>query len=235
MEIDTVWRWEDCPPVTKADTAVVFDVLRATTSMVYAAAAGVVAIRPVDTVEEARRYQARYPGWWLAGERANLRPAGFDRGNSALEWSDPVPPGTQVVWTTTNGTRALSAVREAGQVITGAFVNAGAVAEHLGRVDAARSVLVAAGTKGGFSLEDWLAAGAVAEALGEWATWTDATRAAVLAFRAAKDRLYSIIQSGTHARALEAMGLGEDVRYAAMMSSLHLVLVRGEDGCLRPQ
>lgn len=202
MQIDTVWRWQDCPTLTASDTAVVLDVLRATTSMAYAAAAGVSVIRPVNTVEAARAYQEAHPGWWLAGERENLRPAGFDRGNSALDWSEPVPPGTQVVWTTTNGTEALSRVRDAGHVLTGAFVNVRAVAGRLGQLASPRAVLVAAGTRGNFSLEDWVAAGAVAEELGASCNWTDATRAAVLAFRAAQHSLYERLREGTHARAL---------------------------------
>src|SRR5919201_7009620 len=69
--------------------AVVVDVLRATTTIVHALAAGCVAVRPCATVEEARALADRLPAGkvLLGGERQGLPLQGFDLGNSPREYT----------------------------------------------------------------------------------------------------------------------------------------------------
>src|SRR2546428_518074 len=69
--------------------AVVMDVLRATTTMIHALAAGCDAILPCATVEEARGRADHLPAGkvLLGGERDGLPLPGFDIGNSPREYT----------------------------------------------------------------------------------------------------------------------------------------------------
>ena len=108
-------------------TVVVFDVLRATSSMITGLAHGVARFFPVKTVEAAREWKKRKPDLLLAGERHGVPPPGFDLGNSPSEFKNV--RGQQIIITTTNGTAALEQVRDAKTVLLGALVNVAALAE----------------------------------------------------------------------------------------------------------
>src|SRR5262245_53129124 len=99
--------------------AVVIDVLRATTTIIHALAAGCSAVIPAAEVEEARERAGRMLAGkvLLGGERDGRPLPGFDRGNSPLEYTPAACRGTTLVLTTTNGTRALLRAAEAERVL----------------------------------------------------------------------------------------------------------------------
>lgn len=144
-------------------TVVVVDVLRATTVMVHALAAGCKAIIPCGEVEEARAIAAGLPDGsaLLAGERQGLPIAGFDLGNSPGAYTPEVCRGKTLVMTTTNGTRAILASLEADHVFVAAFPNLLATA-HAVNEDPREVHVVCSGTDGWISLEDAILAGALA-------------------------------------------------------------------------
>ncbi len=144
------------PPGALAGTlAVVVDVLRATTVMVHALDAGCEAIIPCAEIDEARDVAARLPAGTalLGGERAGLPIPGFDLGNSPSSYTPERCRGKTLVMTTTNGTLAILACREAERVWIGAFVNATALARAIPAVGLPVRI-VCAGTDGEPSLED---------------------------------------------------------------------------------
>src|SRR5437660_4212565 len=97
------------PGRLKGSVAVVIDVLRATTTIVYALGAGCTAVRPCAEIDEARALAATLPkrSTLLAGERDGKPIKGFDLGNSPREFTPKKCKGKTVVFTTTNGTRAI--------------------------------------------------------------------------------------------------------------------------------
>lgn len=141
------------------------DVLRASTTIATALANGAARVRPVTGIDEARTVAASLGNALLGGERGGVRIAGFDLGNSPLEYSRDRIAGRPLVITTTNGTAALAACRSAREVLVGAIVNSGAVAAAVRRLAAATGTndvhLVCAGTDGAPSGEDLLGAGAI--------------------------------------------------------------------------
>lgn len=147
--------------------AVVIDVLRATTTMIHALAAGCRAVWPVEEVEEARRIAdgMRAGRVLLGGERDGVPLPGFDLGNSPREYTCARCKGTTLVLTTTNGTRALLRATAARTLIAG-FVNYSAVCEQLGEEQRPIDI-VCAGYRGEVALEDTLLAGALVEYLCE--------------------------------------------------------------------
>ena len=110
-------------------TAVVFDVLRATSSIITGLASGVEAIIPVRSMQEARARKLKDPDLLLAGERGGLPPEGFDLGNSPKEFEKF--EGRRIVMTTTNGTAAIESVQKASKVLIGALLNLDALAGYL--------------------------------------------------------------------------------------------------------
>jgi 2-phosphosulfolactate phosphatase len=155
------------PGSLQGGVAVVVDVLRASTAIVYALAAGSDAVIPCQEIEEAEAIAARLPlgSALLAGERGSLPIPGFHLGNSPREFVSESCAGKTVVMTTTNGTRAILASRGADQVYVASFANLSATADQLADQFQKRGrgsiQMICSGTEGFISLEDSLLAGAL--------------------------------------------------------------------------
>ena len=141
--------------------AVAIDVLRATTTILHALAAGCICVRPCAEVEEARVLAGNLPAGkvLLGGERGGKPLPDFDLGNSPREYTSARCKNTTLVFTTTNGTRALLRAAEAERVLVAAFVNFSAVCEQL-RQDKRPVHIVCAGTENEITMEDTLLADA---------------------------------------------------------------------------
>ncbi len=153
------------PDALAGGRVVVIDVLRASTTIIYALQAGAKAVIPCQEIEEARRIAAGFSPneKILGGERGGVPIEGFDLGNSPDEYTPQRVRGKTVVFTTTNGTRALLHAKRAKQIVIGAFVDATAVVQHLkGQEDVH---LLCAGTDGQPTDEDIMLAGMLVEKL----------------------------------------------------------------------
>jgi 2-phosphosulfolactate phosphatase len=153
---------------------VVFDVLRATSTIMTALANGAARILPVSDISDALRIRAKYPAALLAGERDGVRilsaqsgGVDFDLGNSPREFTPERIVGRDIIITTTNGTRALQSCCGARLVLAGAWLNLTALAKRLRNEQASRLVIVCAGTYEEAAYEDILAAGALSDLLWE--------------------------------------------------------------------
>ena len=157
-----------------APTGLVIDVIRATTTICQALAAGYGRIFCAAEVEEARALRDALGGGVLGGERHAVRIPGFHLGNSPREYQEPA--GEILVLSTTNGTRAVvAAAQRCERVFIASLLNLSAV------VEAAREagddvVVVCAGVQGTLALDDAYVAGRIVELLG-WER-TDAAEAA---------------------------------------------------------
>ena len=151
-----------------ADTAVVIDVIRATSSMVEALANGARAIYPTVSTEDAIKLANSLgrEDTLLCGERKGLKIEGFDLGNSPREYTRDRVGGKRLVMSTTNGTRAFAATHGAGRTVALSFLNLGAVVDELAGTGGEIAV-VCAGKDGRFSLDDAFCAGLFLELLGQ--------------------------------------------------------------------
>jgi len=135
---------------------VVVDTFRASTTIAVLVWKGARVV-PVASVEEAATAEMDF----RIGERGSAKVAGFDFGNSPTEiLGSEIPPGSTVALSTTNGTRVVDAARGARTILTGAFVNAGILAEELAGAayDGAEVVVVGCGWEGRRASEDEAAA-----------------------------------------------------------------------------
>ncbi len=157
---------------------VVFDVLRATSSIVTALANGACEIIPVCEIAEAVALRQARPDLLLAGERNGRRilraqtgSVDFDLGNSPREFTRERVAGRSIAMTTTNGTRALQACRGARRLLVGSFLNLSAVTDWLARDRTERLLIVCSGTHEEAAYEDVLGAGALCDAV--WAQFAN--------------------------------------------------------------
>jgi len=152
------------PEEMVGQVVVVIDVLRASTTIIHALEASAREVLPCIEVNEARQAAAQLgPDVLLGGERKGLPIEGFDLSNSPDDYTPDRVAGRTVVFTTTNGTRAMDRCRLAGRVLIGAFVNAEAVCLELAGYD--RIHLLCAGTRGRVGDDDLLLAGLLVERL----------------------------------------------------------------------
>ncbi|MFN9721298.1 MAG: 2-phosphosulfolactate phosphatase [Planctomycetota bacterium] len=147
-------------------TAVIIDVLRASSTIITALANGATAVAPCSNPEEARAIREQRPAGTtlLGGERGGVRIDGFDYGNSPAEYSRERVADKLLSFTTTNGTRALLSSRNAQTILIGAFLNRAAIISRL-KSESSAIHLVCAGTDGVITGEDVLFAGAVVDDL----------------------------------------------------------------------
>jgi 2-phosphosulfolactate phosphatase len=165
-------------------TALVVDVLRASTTVVTACAAGCRQIIPVgDTATALERRRGFADGTaLLAGERDGEPIAGFDLGNSPLEYTAERVGGRTIILTTTNGTAAMMAAGAAAAAGVAALTNLGAAARWAAAQGRDVTVLCS-GEKGGLSLEDTVCAGLLVDHLASMDAAVDPTDAATAARR----------------------------------------------------
>lgn len=195
---------------------VVFDTLRASTTIAAALAAGAREVRVFETVEEARAAAAEFgDGALLAGERGCVRIEGFELGNSPREMTAAAVSAKVIFMTTTNGTRAIAAARDAAEVLVASLVNAGATAAWLKKQGRAVTCLCA-GTGGRRAPEDELAAEHLGGLLSSARPFQPMS----------PEEVFRLLAETEGGRNIAAAGLGKDIEFAAHADCLNVVCRR---------
>jgi 2-phosphosulfolactate phosphatase len=249
MQIEVVLSPAEFPAVAARDlgatTCVVFDVLRATSSMLTALDHGAEEIIPVSEIAEALAIKERRPDVLLAGERQGLRigkeltgSVDFDFGNSPRDFTPEKVTGKTIAWTTTNGTRALRACIRGEMVLLGGLVNLQSVADILSQLRPPHLLLVCAGTFEEAAFEDLFAAGALIDSVARPARTGELNDSAQIVWRAYRQTAgdpEALITSSLNARRLLANpDLAPDVPLCLRRDSIHLNAGLMNDGTVRP-
>lgn len=215
------------PRELKGKTVVVLDILRATTNIVSALANGCKEIVPALTIEEALSLAEKMEKntFLLGGERKRKQITGFDLGNSPLEYKTETVSNKIIILTTTNGTKAIMQASLARNVLIGSLLNGAAVAEYCLYLDA-DLVILCAGTKGLFSLEDSIAAGYLVDYLvGKNITvqLDDLAIALRELYKNYSGRILEPLALSENGRSLLAMGRKADLDFAAQVNLYQIV------------
>jgi len=196
-----------------AATMVVVDVLRASSAICTAFAHGASSIIPVAEAQAARELKSQ--GFLVAAERDGKVLDFADFGNSPFNFTRETVQGRSVVYSTTNGTKAIHMASIGKEVIVSSFLNFSATAAYLGR-HAEKVVVFCSGWKGRFSLEDAVYAGALADKLINeygFSTICDSAIAAMDVWQLAKPDLVGYIQKAAQRSRLRNMGLDDVIEF----------------------
>ncbi|MEO6524037.1 MAG: 2-phosphosulfolactate phosphatase [Mucilaginibacter sp.] len=192
---------------------VVIDIFRATSSICYGIDNGAEAIIPVAKVEECAAYREMGLDYLLAAERDGAVVDGFDFGNSPFSYTKEKVAGKTIVLTTTNGTHALHMSIKAKQIVIGSFLNLTSLCNWL-KTQNENILLVCAGWKNNFNIEDTVFAGAVADQLQELDyKWDDATIAANDMYSLAKPDLGAYLSKTSHGERMKQLGILDDIAF----------------------
>ncbi len=213
---------------------VVFDILRATSTIVTALANGAEAIIPVAEIPDALALRRQRPEILLAGERDGLRiRAGlsggvdFDLGNSPREFTAERVHGKTIALSTTNGSRALRACASARSVIVGSLLNLHATAEYLRQKTPGQWLLVCSGTGSEAAYEDVLGAGALADLLWDACSDGEIADSAHIARQIYNQNRNDLLKAAEHCRngrrLLAIPELRDDVRWCFERDRFQLV------------
>ncbi len=213
---------------------VVFDVLRATSTMTTAMAAGAKQIHFFASSDEALAARQHHPDALLCGEKGCLKVPGFDLGNSPLEFNSQRIAGRRILMSTTNGTRAIHSARMARRLFAGSLLNAQATAAALA-ANTDDIILLCAGTDGAPAFEDMIGAGAVISELTKTAAkkkllMSDLAWAAYYAFCGAESDIQSALLVARGAQNLVAAGLSPDIQHCCRLNALPTVVpINGDE------
>lgn len=192
---------------------VIIDIFRATSSICYGIENGAEAIIPVSQVEECSAYREKGLDYLLAAERDGKVVDGFDFGNSPFSYTTEKVAGKTIVLTTTNGTHALHLSRSAKKIVIGSFLNLTALSNWLKNQNE-NILLVCAGWKNNFNLEDTLFAGAVVDQLKDNGfELDDAAIAANDLFQIGKTDINQYLKKTSHGERLKKLGIEKDIEF----------------------
>lgn len=213
------------PDEHSESVVVIIDVLRATSAICNAFENGAEKIIPVTDVEEARAYKER--GFLVAAERDGYVLDFADFGNSPYNFTREKINGRTIVYSTTNGTGIINRSKTAYMTVIGSFLNLSSVTAFLESQN--RDVLLlCAGWKDRFNLEDSICAGAIAEKLlksKRFHTICDSTYAAIDLWSLAKNDVTAYIEKAAQRSRLRDKDLDDCIPFCMTPDSSEVIPV----------
>jgi 2-phosphosulfolactate phosphatase len=208
----------------KGMTVIAIDVLRASSTIATALNNWARAIVPVADTGAATKIASNLDqsSYLLGGERGGNKIQGYHLGNSPLEYTQDAIEGRTVIFTTTNGTVAISKARSAEHLVVGSFLNAERVIEFV-RQAGLDVTIICAGWRNRVSLEDTLCAGLLLHRLWNGREPSNASDSAHIAFTQYvhdKENLDTALRRCNRAQWLMANGYAEDVDYCLQIDVL---------------
>jgi len=207
---------------------VIIDILRASSTIVTALANGCRGFIPILSPDKAKEKAQEFEKEriLLGGEREGIKIEGFNLGNSPREYKREAVKGKTIIFSTTNGVKTLEMVKGAHRIIIGSFLNLQAVCDYC--TDYKGDILIiCAGRKGRFSLEDTACAGMMVNSLRDVFPGdhqeVDANLTAQLLYVKFGNNILEILGKSQHGRYLESIGLGEDLKFCSQLDLFHIV------------
>jgi len=202
---------------------VVVDILRATSAICTAFMNGAKRIIPVATLEEAQDYKNK--GYMVAAERDGIVRDFADFGNSPYNFTPEQVKDKEIVYSTTNGTNTIMMASHSFEVLIGAYLNHSALVEHILKKKH-DVVILCAGWKNKFNLEDTLFAGALAETIlkdNNFCTVCDSTTAAIDLWNVANPDVNAYLEKVAQRHRLKKNGLDDVLEYCHTVDLTELI------------
>ena len=188
---------------------VVVDILRATSAICTAFMNGVTRIIPVASLEEAMDYKNK--GFLVAAERDGIIRDFADFGNSPFNFTVDRVKDKEIVYSTTNGTNTIMMASHSHKVVIGSYLNHQALVNYISN-EHHDLLILCAGWKQKFNLEDTLFAGALAEAVlqnANFHTSCDSTYASIDLWHEANKNIPQYLEKVAQRHRLRRNGLDD--------------------------
>jgi 2-phosphosulfolactate phosphatase len=216
----------DTSQANSAETSVVVDTFRSSSTITTALDNGARAVIPFNNIVAAMRCRRELKDGStaiLVGERDGITPRGFDYNISPYDMSAQNAGGKMIIYTSSNLTRVLAKLRRS-RIIIGGINNARAVAHYLQRYR--RIALVPCGTIDGPTIEDIVGAGSIIDSL-HAGSLTDNALIALGLYRSPKWRQLCI--EGRTAKLMCKLGMERDIELClrANVSSIVPGVIKG--------
>ena len=229
MKIDVAFTADEVQYKEKQQRiGVVIDVLRATTSAVMALKNGCSSFIPITSIEEAREVSKRFEKGkvLLGGAKKGVKVQGFDLGNSPDDYQKEIVKGKDIIFTSSNGTKAMHQLQSARKVLIASFLNISAVCNELLTLNT--DVLIAcSGDFGVFSLGDAVCAGMMVdrltESLPEELEKSDTATVTQILYGVHKKDIRKMLLQSEWGQYLIGLGLGKDIDTCAQIDSSPIV------------
>ncbi len=210
---------------TKDHIVVVVDVLRASTTICAALAAGAKEIIPAESISSAIQLASNLSrdAILLCGEREGKLIEGFNLGNSPLEYTSRVVKGKTLIFGSTNGSPAIVKTRQSQGTYIGAFVNLSQVVSALSGCEAPIDI-ICAGKLGQFALEDAVCAGQILAELQagneDDLELGDGGNAALVLYRHYSESIADVVAQSRHGKYLASIGMQDDLPVCADLNRI---------------
>ncbi len=202
---------------------VIVDILRATSAICTAFMNGVRRIIPVATLEEAQLYKNK--GYMVAAERDGIVRDFADFGNSPFNFTSERIAGKEIVYSTTNGTNSIMLAKNHFRVLIGAYLNISAISEYV--ISQRRDLLIlCAGWKNKFNLEDTLFAGALSDLVladDGYYTICDSALASMDIWSMAKSNLLGYVEKAAQRHRLKKNKLDDVIEYCHTFDQTNII------------
>lgn len=205
-------------------TVVIIDVLRATTTIAVLLSKGAKEILTTNDISSALNFKGI-----KIGERKSLKIDGFDYNNSPTMLLTRYFKGSNVLLTTSNGTKAVKTYKHFKNVVALSFSNFTKVKKYLEDKD--EVVLVCSGSHGGFSLEDFVCAKLMADSL-EYEPTSDLTLLSKY-LNITFDNYKEVCKESMHSKHLIKQGFGADVDFSLKINTLNVLPVYNGNAFVR--
>lgn len=210
---------------------IVIDVLRASSTIATALHNGAKDIIPAESQESATRLMQDIGRKYvlLCGERRGVKIEGFDLGNSPFEYTDSQIRDKTLIFSSTNGSRAIVKAASASQVIIGCFLNLNFVLDYACQTQFEEVALLCSGKEERFSLEDSVCAGMMVSQLKEKTKdhieLSDSAWAGFHIYNQYNRDILKMLTLSSHGKYLIGLGFHEDLAFCSQVDSLPIVPV----------
>ena len=213
----------------KNKVVVVIDVFRATSVICTALNYGIKEIIPVSDLNELNQFDG--DDFLIAAEREGKMVDGFKFGNSPLNYVDnPEIKGKKLVFTTTNGTRAINLSKnDAEDIVMASFLNVTAIVNFLKKQEK-DIIILCSGWKGKISLEDTLFAGCILDRMIKlgFSSYSDSGLLSRQLFNESKTNLIKFALQSSHQKRTENLGIDKDLRFCLQLDKFDNVPIYKE-------
>ena len=231
----------DDVPETDSEIAVVIDVLRATTTISWALNNGADSIQFFSDLDLLKNTASKWEAdkRLMLAERGGKTIDGFDLGNSPLSVTEKTVQGKRLFMSTTNGTKSLKKVQNVEYLFAMALPNRKAVADRIISLNKKNILILGSGWEGSYSLEDSLAAGALASYMMENFSYevnicNDELQASLALWNSWKNDILNCLKTATHGKRLTSLGdYEDDLKCCSELDCLDIVPTQVERGVIR--